>query len=72
MFRGMVFTCTPGSVLTIRAFLPFFMVIFNVVKKEVWPSVAVSVKQVPSLERVNVMLSDQRGWAGMIFMLFWL
>ena len=55
----------------VRALVPFLIVIWSRVKKAVWPFVSLSVSRVPSLGRVEVMLSECRGYAGTISMLSW-
>ena len=69
LVQGMAFACALGSILMVRVLVPCFVVSCSVVKKAVWPSVALPVSRVPSLGKVEVMLLDCRGCVGMISVL---
>ena len=56
----------------VRALVPCFCGGWSVVRKVVWLSVALSVSRVPSLGRVDVILSECRGCVGMTSMLSYL
>ena len=54
----------------VRAMVPCFLVSWGVVKKALWPSVALSVSRMTSFGRVEVMLLECRGCVGIISVLY--
>ena len=56
--KRMVFICALGSIVMALALVPCLVASWSVVKKAVWPPVALSGSRVPSLGRVELTLSE--------------